>query len=443
MRLALFAAAALVAIAAPALALPKVQKVVSPGGVEAWLMELNDAPLITFRLAFDGGQFLDPPGKYGTTAMAAYMFDEGAGSYDSAELKTRLTRIAASLGASNSAEYMYVSFATPSAYKDEALELLRLALNAPRFDAEPIARGRAHYLNSVEGQLRSPFYIASQTLRRGLYGKHPLAIDMASMKRGYQSIGVDDIKAQRARLFVREGLKIAVVGNIDAPTLAPLLDKLLGGLPAKASVAPTPEPEPGAASCQVTDMNVPQAIVQFGSVTPKLTFRQRIAWVMLDTIMAEGLSAGRLNRELRERRGLIYGINLDQSDFAKFGVFTGAFGAKMTEVPEALAILRRELRRMVDEGPTEEEVAGVKPTQVGRTLLGLDTGAAIASLLLGVQINKQPLTYLDDIGGTIESITRAEVWEVAKLLLNPDRLVVSVVGQPGQADVCHTPVAQK
>ena len=295
----------------------------------------------------------------------------------------------------------------------------------------------------MEGQLRSPFYIASQTLRRGLYGKHPLAIDMASMKRGYQSIGVDDIKAQRARLLVREGLKIAVVGNIDAPTLAPLLDKLLGGLPAKASVAPTPEPEPGAASCQVTDMNVPQAVVQFGSVTPKLTFRQRIAWVMLDTILAEGISAGRLNRELREKRGLIYGIGLDQSDFAKFGVFTGAFGAKMTEVPEALAILRRELRRMVDEGPTEEEVAAVKPTQVGRTLLGLDTGAAIANLLLGVQINKQPITYLDDIGGNIESITRGEMWEVAKLLLNPDRLVVSVVGQPGQANVCDVPVAQR
>jgi zinc protease len=114
----------------------------------------------------------------------------------------------------------------------------------------------------------------------------------------------------------------------------------------------------------------------------------------------------------------------------------------MTEVPEALAILRRELRRMVDEGPTEAEVAAVRPTQVGRTLLGLDTGAAIANLLLGVQINKLPITYLDDIAGNIESVTRAEVWEVAKLLLNPDRLVVSVVGQPGQANVCDVPVAQ-
>jgi zinc protease len=443
MQLALIMAFALAAVVTPAFALPKIQKVVSPGGIEAWLMELNDAPLITVRLGFEGGALLDADGRYGTTAMAAYMFDEGAGPYDSPELKRRLTLIGATLGASNTQEYMYVSFSTPSAYKDEAFELLGLAINAPRFDAEPIARARAQYLNAVEGQLLSPFYVASQTLRRGLYGKHPLAIDMVSMKRGYQSIAVEDIKAQRARLFVRERLRIAVVGHIDATTLAPLLDKLLGSLPAKGSASPTPAPVGGAHTCELTPMDVPQAIVQFGSVTPKLNFRQRIAWVMLDTILAEGISAGRLNRELREKRGLIYGINLDQSDFAKFGVFTGAFGAKVTDVPEALAILKRELRRMVEEGPTEEEVAAVKPTQVGRTLLGLDTGAAIANLLLGVQINAQPITYLDDIGGTIESITRQEMWEVAKVMLDPDRLVVSVVGQPGQATVCDTPVAQK
>jgi zinc protease len=180
-------------------------------------------------------------------------------------------------------------------------------------------------------------------------------------------------------------------------------------------------------------------VVQFGNLAPKLTFRQQLAWAMLNTIMAEGISDGRLNRELREKRGLIYGIGLAQSDFARFGVFSGAFGAKVTDVPEALAILRRELRRMVEEGPSEQEVAAVKPTQVGRTLLGLDTGAAIANLLLGVQIHKQPITYLDDIGGNIESITRQEMWEVAKIMLNPDRLIVSVVGQAEQAQVCATP----
>jgi zinc protease len=429
-------AVALVAAAVPAFALPKVQKVMSPGGIEAWLMELNDAPLITFRIAFNGGDAMDPDGKHGTTTMAAYMFNEGAGSYDSAELHRRLTRIGVGLGASSTKEFFYVNFASPSAYKEEAFELLRLAFAAPRFDDEPIARARAQYITGVQQQQQTPFYIGSETLRRALYGKHPLAIDMASMKRGYESVGADDIKAQRARLFVREGLKIAVVGNIDAATLAPLIDKLLGGLPNQASLPPLPPTTGTAGSCLFTPIDVPQAVVLFGSVAPTLSFRQQLAWFMLNTIMSEGVSAGRLNRELREKRGLIYGIGINYSEYTKFGVFSGSFAARMSDVPEALAILRRELKRMVDEGPTEEEVAAVKPTQVGRTLLGLDTGAAIANLLLSLQINKRPITYLDDIAGNIESITRREVWDAAKVMLDPERLVVSVVGQP-VGNVCE------
>src|SRR5262245_59917244 len=125
-RLAAVMAVGLLAVVVPASALPKVQKVVSPGGIEAWLMELNDAPLITFRVAFKGGVLQDPDGRYGNTTMTSYMFDEGAGPYDSADLKRRTTRIGVGLGASSNFQFLTVSFSTPSVHKDEAFELLRL-----------------------------------------------------------------------------------------------------------------------------------------------------------------------------------------------------------------------------------------------------------------------------------------------------------------------------
>jgi zinc protease len=429
------AAAALVACAAPGRALPKVQKVVSPAGIEAWLMELHDAPLITLRMSFASGTQQDAPGKFGTATLTSYMFDEGAGPYDSAELKRRLVRIGAAFGAGASYEYLTVSFATPSARKQEALELLRLALAEPRFDPEPLARARTYYLNGIQAAQKNPSNVASLALRQRVFGKHPLAIDWATRKAGYESVERADIEAFRRRLLARDNLKIAVAGDIDAATLGPMLDRLLGSLPAKAEPLPVPTPAGTAGSCQLTAMEVPQAVVQFASLAPRLTWRQRLAWWLLESILDEGVSSGRLSRELREKRGLVYGIGTDYTHFASFGLFEGAFGAKMGEVPQAIALTRAELRRMVEEGPTEEEVATVKPAIIGRTLLGLDTGAAIANLILGMQLNDQPTTYLDDIAGEIESITRADVWEVAKLVLDPDRLAVSVVGQP-TADVC-------
>jgi zinc protease len=270
-----------------------------------------------------------------------------------------------------------------------------------------------------------------------------MAVDFISQKHGYEGITADDLRAHRARLLARDNLMVTVVGDIDAASLAPLLDKLLGGLPAKASVQPVPVPPGSAGSCQVTPMDVPQAVVRVASVTPRLTFRQRLAWSVLDAILNESSAAGRLFREMREKRGLVYGIYSDYLHFNTFGEFEAAFGAKMTEVPEALAVLQRELRRMVEEGPTDAEVATAKPSLIGKTLLGLDTGAAIANLLVNVQAGGQPATYLDDIGGAIKKVTRQEVWDVAKILLNSDHLAVSIAGQPGLAKMCDFPVAQK
>lgn len=439
-RIAAFAAG-LIAAAAPAAAIPNVQRVVSPAGIEAWLLELNDVPLITFRLSFEGGTLQDPDGKYGTGSMAAYLFDEGAGAHDSFELKKRLTRIGATLGASAQAEFFGVSFSTPTANKDEAIELLRLALHAPRFDDEPMGRARARHLASIEAAQKNPTSVAAHALQRELFGKHPFAVDWSTRKAGYESIDRADIAAYRRRILARDNLKVAVVGNMDAATLAPLLDRLLGSLPAKADLRPLPAPAGAVGSCQLVAMDIPQAFVGLAALTPPLTWQQRLAWAVLQSVLTEGISAGRLSRELREKRGLVYGVATGYGHYESFGLFEVNLAARMDEVPQAMALTRAELRRMLEEGPTEAEVATVRPALAGRYLLGLDTGAALANLMLSMQINKRPITFLNDLEGDYEKITRQDVWEVAKLLLDPDRLTTTVVGATTQTKVCDSVAA--
>jgi zinc protease len=434
--------ATVIGLAAPASALPEVQKVVSPGGVEAWLMELNDAPVITLRISFKGGDLQNPDGKYGTGDMTGYLFNEGAGPFDTLQVHQKLARIGASFAGSSGLEHFSISFSTPSASKEEAFDLLRLAITEPHFDAEPIERARRHYTAQIEAAQKSPGSIASMALTQRLYGKHPIALDWASRKAGFVSVNSADIAAYRGRVLARDNLKVAVAGNIDAATLAPLLDRVFGSLPAKAELQPMPAPNGTGAKCQFLTMNIPQALVGFGAVTPRLTWRQLLAWTMLESILDEGVSAGRLSRELREKRGLVYGVGVGYIRYASFGRFSGQFAAKMDDVPNALAITWRELRRMVDEGPTDAELITIKPMMIGRTLLGLDTGSALANLLMGMQISDQPTTYLNDIAGEIESITRQDVWDVAKIVLDPDRLSIVIAGQPGQTNLCDRAVAQ-
>ena len=434
--------AIVIGLAAPALALPEVQKVVSPGGIEAWLMELNDAPVITLRVSFKGGDMQNPEGKYGTGDMTGYLFNEGAGPFDTLQIHQKLARIGASFHGSSGLEYFTISFSTPSASKDEAFDLLRLAFTEPHFDTEPFERARTIYTAQIEAAQKSPGSIASKTLSQRLYGNHPIALDWASRKAGFASVNPADIAAYRRRVLARDNLTVAVSGNIDAASLAPLLDRVFGSLPAEAELQSVPAPNGSGAKCQFLPMNIPQALVKFGVVVPRLTWRQFLAWSILESIMDEGVSSGRLSRELREKRGLVYGVGVSYNRYSSFGQFYGEFAAKMDDVPNAVAITWRELRRMVEEGPTDAELATVKPMMIGRTLLGLDTGGALANLLMGMQLMDQPTTFLHDIAGEIESITRQDVWDVAKIVINPDRLAIVIAGQPGQTNLCEMAVAQ-
>jgi len=432
-------AVGLAAATAATAEVPKIERVVSPGGIEAWLMRYDDAPLITMRLSFSGGTLQEPREKYGMASMAAYMFNEGAGPYDAAELGRRRSRIGVNLSASSGNEYFEVSFSTPSMYKDEAFELLRLAIYEPRYDAEPMARARGEYLANLESALKSPGSIMGVALRKRLYGNdHPLAADAPTLMAGFKSVDPGDIAAFRRRVLARDNLKISVAGDIDPAALAPLLDRLFGALPAKAELRPPPVPGGTVGSCEVITMNVPQAQVMFAAVTPAMTWHQRRAERVLNAILN---GEGRLFQEVRVKRGLVYGVNTSFSyhgnhDVGTFSIQSGAFGAEVKDVPEALRVTMAELRRMAAEGPTEEEVATVKRAFLGSNLLGLDTGAALVDTMSSSQIEKRPITFLKDDIPEIERITRQDVWDVAKLLLNPERFTVTIIAPPTQANLC-------
>ena len=123
--------------AAPALA-TTIERVVSPGGIEAWLVHEPAVPLITVDFAFVGGAAQDPAGKAGTANLIASLLDEGAGDFDSKTFQDRLDRKAIQLSFQADRDHIRGSLRTLSENRDEAFDDLRLALTAPRFDAADV-----------------------------------------------------------------------------------------------------------------------------------------------------------------------------------------------------------------------------------------------------------------------------------------------------------------
>lgn len=410
----------------------KVERVVSPGGIEAWLMHNPATPVIHMRFSFDGGTVQDPPDRPGVAYATSFMFDEGAGELDSQAFARAQNAAATSIGAATSGLFFSGSFSAHSQYRVEAFRLLKLALHSPRFDEEPIARMRATVLTQLKRAEGDPGSIVAKALREHIFPGHRFAVAVGGTPQSANAITIEDMKDYRKRVFARDTLKIAVVGDIDAKTLAGVLDDVFGGLPATGDRRPVQAVMATTAGQQVIDMELPQAIVQFQRLTRRLDQREEIAANVLDTILSDSL-VGRLFVEVREKRGLVYGIGSAYTDYRVAGSYWGSFGSANETALTALDVAMGVLGEIAKNGPTEDEVATAKRTLVGRTLFAMESSASIAGTILTMQIDKLPITYLDDLPGLIESITRDEVARVAHEVIDTSNFYVVIAGRPAPA----------
>ena len=303
----LFTALFLVA-ALPAQA-TNIEKVVSPGGLEIWLVRDATVPLIAIDFAFTGGAAQDPADKPGTANMAISLLDEGAGDLDDRAFHEQLERKAIELNFNATRDYIRGTLRTLTENQDQAFNLLRLALTAPRFEAGAVERVRSQIFSQLQRQSTSPNDIASRNWWSTAFPDHPYGRPTNGSLDTLPRIAVDDLKSYVQRVFARDTLKIAVVGDIDAATAGRLIDQTFGSLPAKADLRPVPDATPqGLGRRNVIDLNVPQTVVTYGGPGVARNDPDFMAAYIVNHILGGGSFSSRLYKEVREKRGLAYGV---------------------------------------------------------------------------------------------------------------------------------------
>ena len=299
----------LVALALPARAMD-IQRVVSPKhGIVAWLVEDHSVPVVSMSVAFRGGAALDPEGKAGLAEMTSDLIDEGSGDLDSQAYHKALENIAASVSFDAGPDNFTGALRTLSAKRDRAFELFRMALTVPRFDAEPVARVRAQILSSLRERQERPNYIASRLFYRTVFPGHPYGRPVDGTLESVPDITVADMKGFVARRLARDNLVVGVVGDIAASELATRLDDMFGALPEKSAPRDVPEATyGGAGKLQVVHKPIPQSVAIFGEPGIKRKDPDWYAALVLDQIFGSGTFSSRLMEEVREKRGLAYGV---------------------------------------------------------------------------------------------------------------------------------------
>lgn len=157
------------AAAAPAGAVD-IQRVVSPGGIEAWLVEERSAPMLSLRFAFRGGAKLDPPGKEGLSRLVSGLLNEGAGDMDSLAFQEALDDHAIRMSFESGLDDFGGAMRTLTERRTEAFDLLSLALTRPRFDADAVERVRGQLLRGLERERTDARAIARRAWYRAAFG---------------------------------------------------------------------------------------------------------------------------------------------------------------------------------------------------------------------------------------------------------------------------------
>lgn len=416
--------------AIPAQADVEVQEITTPGGLEAWLVEDHNIPFVSLQLRFRGGTSLDAPGKRGAVNLMVGLLEEGAGDMDARAFAKATESLAASFSYNASDDSVSISARFLTENRDEAMELLRDSLVNPRFDPAAIERVRAQVESNIRSSLKDPRDLAGMAFDNIVYGDHPYSTSSNGTLDSVASLSRDDLLTAHKAALVRDRLYISAVGDITANELKSLLDDLLGELPAEGP------PLPGTAKLnlpggvKVVDFETPQSVALFAQPGIDRDDPDFFAAYILNHILGGGSFESRLMNEVREKRGLTYGVYSYLSDKDGAQLWMGSVSSANDRIAEAVDVIREEWVRIRENGVTEKELQDAKTYLTGAYPLRFDGNGPIAEITVAMQMEGLPTDYIRNRNEMVEAVTLEDVNRVAKDLLDPSRLTFVITGQP-------------
>ncbi|MEJ6392925.1 pitrilysin family protein [Gymnodinialimonas sp. 2305UL16-5] len=421
---------ALIAFALPASANVDIQRVTSPGGLEAWLVQDNSIPFVAIDLWFDGGGSADVEGARGAVHLMAATLEEGTGDLDSQQFAATLEGLAASFSFSTYRDNLVVSAQMLTENREDALALLRGALVEPSFDPVAVERVRTQVIQGLQADANDPNDIASLTFNELAFQDHPYGSSLDGTIESVTALTRDDLVTAHRNILVRDRVAIGVAGDITPEDLGVLLDNLLGDLPLAeielpGDVTPT---LPGGVS--VVDFPTPQSSVLFGHSGIARDDPDFFPAFVMNQVLGAGGYRSRLMEEVREQRGLTYGISTWLSLGANSPMMMGGFSSSNDLVGEAIEVVQAQWADIAENGITQAELEAAQRYMTGSYPLRFEGNSEIAGIMAAMQSDDMPVDYINTRNDNVMAVTVEDIQRVAARLVDPDGLHFVVVGQP-------------
>ncbi len=407
-----------------------IQEVTSSKGFKAWLVEDHTIPFMALRIGFKGGASLDREGKRGSVSLMMALLEEGTGDLDARGFAQAVDELAASFDFNASDDTVSISARMLSENRDAAVALLKGAMSAPSFDEDAIDRVKGQIVSMLQSDLKDPNKITRAAFDKAAFGDHPYGSPHNGTVETINALSKEDLFAAHRDTMAQDRMFVSAVGDITAEELGALMDALLSDLPETG--APFPERvevalEPGVT---VVPFKTPQSVALFGHRGIKRHDPDFFAAYIASTILGGGGFDSRLMQEVRDKRGLTYGVysSLATQDHAEMVI--GQIASANDRMAQAIEVIKAEWTRIANEGVTQAELDHSKTYLTGAYPLRFDGNGPIANILVGMQMDDLSTDYVNTRNDKVNAVTLEEINRVIKEVYLPDELHFTVVGQP-------------
>ncbi len=406
-------------------------------GARVLFIENHTIPMIDVSISFDAGARRDPPGKSGVAAITRGMLARGVAALsdepelNEAQFSDALADTAAQLGGSAGSDRASVSLRTLSSQKESAAAILLLArmMAHPAFTDTVVAREKVRTIASIRESDTKPAAIAGKAFMRAMYDTHPYA--QMPTPDSVEAIDQYDLQAFHRTHYVAGRAVIAIVGDVTKVQADVIARELVKRLPAAKAELPT-LPEVGLAQARTERIAHPasQSHILLGMPSLQRGDPDYFALMVGNYVLGGGGFVSRLMNEVREKRGLTYGVSSSFQPMKQQGPFQISLQTKKEQTEEALKVTRDTLAAFLHEGPTESELKAAKDNMIGGFALHIDNNKKMLDNLATIGYYGLPLDYLDKWKDNVAKVTKEDVLAAFQRKLALDRMVTVIVGTP-------------
>ena len=416
--------------ATPVRAAVEIQEVTSSGGINAWLVEERSIPFIALEIRFRGGSSLETEGKRGAINLMMATLEEGAGDLDAQGFAAARESLAASFRFNVYDDVATISARFLTENQDQAIALLKTALMQPRFDQEALDRVRGQVESIIRSEKTDTSDIAGLAFDQLAWGDHIYGNSRNGTLTTVAGLTREDMRTAYASVFGLDRIYVGAVGDISADELGAMLDELLGELPATGAEMVERADYQLTPGITVIPFETPQSVALFGHQGIERDDPDYIPAFILNAIFGGSGFESRLMTEVREKRGLTYGVGTSLVPMEYGELVVGQVRSDNAKMAESIAVIRDEWTKIARDGVTAEELEDAKTFLTGAYPLRFDGNAPIARIMVGMQMVGLPVDYIRTRNELVNTVTLDEINRVATRIYQPENLHFVVVGQP-------------